>query len=232
MQAPDQHRAEVTGTSRVSLVRGILVIATAVVIGGFMVAQGLDRGAADDVAAGGTLTVGDEDVQGEGAATTPAAEQADADPAVGTETTTASSEASVDEGSSTSEAAGTEAEGQQDADAATETTGPAGPAEEQTVEVKILVLNGAGAKGIAGKGSEILSEAGYDVLAPKNADVLGPSQVLYTEGTEAEARTVAEVFGVDPDAVVGPLDPANQPIGDIRDATIIVVVGQDGLIEV
>ncbi len=243
MQAPDQHRAEATGTSRVGLVRGIVVILTAVAIGGFMVAQGLDRDA-DVVAAGETVTVGD-DVAG----TTATDEVALEGPAVDSETVDDTTSASADVGADDGSAPATGADGDGDTEAqtppaadetaetneatdTTETTGPAGPAEEQTVEVKILVLNGAGAKGIAGRGSEILSDAGYEVLAPKNADVLGPSQVLFLDGAEEEARAVAEVFGTDPDAVVAPLDPASPPIGDTRDATIVVVVGQDGLIEV
>jgi hypothetical protein len=96
----------------------------------------------------------------------------------------------------------------------------------------VLVLNGAGAKGIAGRGSAILQEAGYDVLAPRNANFLGPSKIFYTEGFEDEAAAVAGVYSVDPAAVVAPLDPANPPINDTRQANIVVVVGEDGLIQV
>ena len=96
----------------------------------------------------------------------------------------------------------------------------------------MLVLNGAGAKGIAARGSAILQEAGFDVLAPRNANFLGPSKILYTDGFQLAAGEVADAYAVDASAVVEPFDPANPPINDTHGADIIVVVGDDGLIQV
>ncbi len=100
-------------------------------------------------------------------------------------------------------------------------------------EVSVLVLNGTnGIKGVAGRGTTLITDAGYIGAEPKNADVDGPSVILYVEGYEADARAVAAAFGVDPDAVVQPFDPATSPIADTQGANIIVRVGNDGVIQV
>ena len=113
-----------------------------------------------------------------------------------------------------------------------ETTTPLEPARDPS-EVAVLVLNGTdGLKGVAGRGTEKLKESNYVTRDPKNADVVGPSVILFTDGFEAEAIAVAEVYGVSPDAVVKPFDPATSPIADTQDADIIVRIGNDGVIQV
>jgi hypothetical protein len=102
---------------------------------------------------------------------------------------------------------------------------PTGPG-----DVTVLVLNGAGAKGVAGEGVALLDGEGYDTLDPKNATGLGPSQVLYREGSETAASQVASVFGADAAGVVAPLDQAALPIDDTQGADIVVVIGEDGLL--
>lgn len=232
---PDKH--ERSGGARIGLIRGVLVIITAVAIGAFVVTQGLDDNQTTSVAAASGEVASDADAatDDEGAG---AESDVDDDAVAGAEASSgddaATDDEAMDDAATDDEAMDDEAMDDADpaADDSTDTSEPAGPAIRDPAEVSVLVLNGAGAKGIAGRGSAILQDAGYDVLAPKNADFLGPSLVLYTEGFEAEADGVATAFGVEPSAVVGPYDSANSPINDIRGAAIIVVVGEDGLINV
>lgn len=191
--------------------RGILVIVTAVAIGAFVLNRGFDDTTVEAVSAS-------ED--GIGSETQDPSSTTTIDSLTNNTTTTvAADDSAMEETDETAETTST-------------TSNPAAPGIRAPADVPVLVLNGAGAKGVAGRGSEVLQTAGYDVLAPKNATVFGPTQVLYTEGFEAEAQAVAEAFGVDPVAVVSAYDPASPPINDIREAIVIVVIGQDGLIDV
>lgn len=113
----------------------------------------------------------------------------------------------------------------------TPTTPP--PVVRPPAEVKVLVVNGtAGIKGVAKRGADLVSGQGYVAADPKNADIDGASVILYIEGYEADARALATVFGVDPNAVVQPFDPATSPIADTQGANLIVRVGNDGVIQV
>ncbi|MCP5030871.1 MAG: LytR C-terminal domain-containing protein [Actinomycetia bacterium] len=215
---PAEHRSVDDNAARIGFMRGILVILTAVAIGAFVVAQGLDDNTLEPVAAENTTVdsslegsadaAGDGSSAGAGLSTTTVA---------GGDDTAASTTDTVAVDPTTTET--------------TVTTTPPEPTLREPAEVAVLVLNGAGTKGIAGQGAEVMNDAGYQVLAPKNANSLGPSQVLYIEGFEAEARVVAESFGVDPASVLSPYDPGSPPIDEIREANVIVIIGQDGLIE-
>ncbi|MDH3679873.1 MAG: LytR C-terminal domain-containing protein [Acidimicrobiia bacterium] len=207
----------------------MLVIVTAVAIGAFVITQGLDESRTDVVAAGADVAVGgstgDDGPSGgaEGEVDSGTIEGATAESPGTTEAGVMADDQIVADDQASTVAS----------DAPDTTTAQATEAAVRApAEVRVLVLNGAGAKGIAGRGSAVLADAGYDVLAPKNADFLGPSQVLFTDGFEEEAAAIAEVFQVDPVAVVGPLDPADPPIRDTQSASIVVVVGEDGLIDV
>lgn len=201
---PGDHRHDDGSPNRVGLMRGVLVIVTAVAIGAFVLSRGLDDSSIEAVAAAGD-EVATDDAEGSTSSTLAAV--------AATTSSTAGSDQTTEAESTTSTV-----------------TEPAAPVIRAPADVSVLVLNAAGAKGVAGRGSELLQGAGYGVLAPKNATKLGPTAVLYTENFDAEARAVAEVFGVDP-VVVAAYDPASPPINDIRDAIVIVVIGQDGLID-
>ncbi len=116
----------------------------------------------------------------------------------------------------------------------TDTTVSAPPRDPS--EVRVLVLNGtddaARIGGVAGAGTDLLKPSNYVVLDPKDADVNGPSAIFFAEGYQAEANAVAAVYGVDPAAVVQPLDPTASPIVDTQDANIVVRIGSDGVIKV
>lgn len=231
---------ERSGGPGVEVTRGVIVILLAVAVGAFVVTQGLKSdgesvAAASDVAA----VSGAEDGSLNSDAGDDTADEGTADDT--TDEGTADGSTADDIGGATAEsgdgdaaAAGDDAE---DSTVSTETpTGdendPAAPGAQAAADITVLVLNGAGAKGTAGRGSAILQEAGYEVLAPRNANFLGPSKIFYAEGFEEAAIGVAGAYSVDPAAVVAPLDPANPPINDTRGADVIVVVGEDGLIQV
>ncbi len=102
-------------------------------------------------------------------------------------------------------------------------------------EVRVLVINGTDepkVKGLGGRGTDLLKPFNYITLDTKNADVNGPSTIFYVAGYEAEAAAVATVYGVDPAAVLQPIDPVNPPIADTQDANVIVRIGSDGVIQV
>ncbi len=116
-----------------------------------------------------------------------------------------------------------------------ETTTTAALVARDPSEVRVLVINGTDepkVKGLGGRGTDLLKPFNYVTLDTKNADVNGPSTIFYAAGYEAEAAAVAAVFGVDPAAVLQPLDPVNPPIAATQDANIIVRIGSDGVIQV
>lgn len=105
-------------------------------------------------------------------------------------------------------------------------------AQSNPADVITLALNGTDPiqSGVAGATRDRLQAAGYGVADPKNADTAGPSVILFVEGFESDARAIAELFGVDPDAVVKPFDAATTPIADTQSAQVIVMAGSDGVI--
>jgi hypothetical protein len=105
------------------------------------------------------------------------------------------------------------------------------PAPRPPGEVRVLVLNGSGRQGEAGRGAQFFTQAGYDVAEPKNAPAPAPSAVYYVEGFEAEANAVAVALELDPALVVRPLDPAAPPIDDTQGANLLVMAGNDGLVQ-
>lgn len=239
---------ERSGGPGVEVTRGVIVILLAIAVGAFVVTQGLKNdgesvAAASDVAAmsaaedgslgsdAGEEVTGDEtddnssadDISGA------TAESGDGDAMVGDDPTAGDGSDDGDAAAAGGDAEDPTASTGTPADAESD---PAGPGAQTAADITVLVLNGAGAKGTAGRGSAILQEAGYEVLAPRNANFLGPSKIFYTEGFEEAANGVAGAYSVDPAAVVAPLDPANPPINDTRSADVIVVVGEDGLIQV
>lgn len=105
-------------------------------------------------------------------------------------------------------------------------------AQRNPADVLTLALNGTNPiqSGVAGRVRDRLTAAGYAAAAPKNADTAGPSVILFVEGYESDAQAIAEIFGVDPAAVLRPFDPATSPISDTQAAHVIVMAGTDGVI--
>jgi hypothetical protein len=213
MQATDHYRADRTSTSRAGLVRGVLVMLTAVSVGAFVVARGIDDPQAGRVAAGEEQAA----APGDASSTVPAGSTASSGVASATATSAATATtAPTTAASSTS---------------STATTASSASALRPPADVLVIVLNGAGTSGIAAAGSTILEDAGYGIVEPENATEFGPSAIIYDEGYDAEADVVAELFGVASAGIVSALDPAAPPGDELGGANVIVVIGDDGVID-
>jgi hypothetical protein len=218
--------------------RGLLVIVTALIIGGFVISRGIgnspDGNGADPSGPAATETSTDGDATGsvDGADAGVAGESATADTADGAEGLTVT-DGSITDGSS-GDGTGVGQSGTAD-DVEVEVVPEAAPPAElrPPSEVKVLVLNAAQRQGVAGRGTELLASNNYVTGAPKNADQTGsPSVVLYADGYQGEALAVADVFAPGLEAIIQPLDPAAPPIGDTQGANVIVVIGPDGVIPI
>jgi hypothetical protein len=86
---------------------------------------------------------------------------------------------------------------------------------------KVIVANGAGIDGVAGRVSGKLKEKGYTTVEPTNAAAVGPSAVYYVAGSDAVAGKVATDLGI---ASPTPM-PAAKPVADLKGASILVVIG-------
>lgn len=92
-------------------------------------------------------------------------------------------------------------------------------------EVKVLVANATRSEGAAGRVTEKLRLAGYNVVPPTDAPKEDATVVYFTNGYEAEAQVVAQALELAPTAVQ-PM-PAPPPISDLRDSTVLVLVGPE-----
>ena len=116
-------------------------------------------------------------------------------------------------------------------DTTTDTTAPTVTA-RPVGEVKVMVANGAGEAGLAGKQSGELTTAGYVAVAVNAALATEISTVWYVDGYDVDAIGVAEALGgsevhlrpapADPVALVA----EGEAIGN-EDAHIWVVLGSD-----
>lgn len=114
-------------------------------------------------------------------------------------------------------------EGDDDPDV-TASTAP--PATSPPASVSVLVANGSGAVGAAGKRQTTLGAAGYADVDTANAPTpVSQTSVYFGPGLQADAVAVAEALGL-PAAVVSAL-PSPPPF-DTRGADVVVVVGTDG----
>lgn len=105
-----------------------------------------------------------------------------------------------------------------------ETPTTAAPVVHLPGEVSVRVGNGAGRKGIAGIGTEVVTRAGYVALDPKNAPATEQSIVYYAEGYQADAVEVARLLAI-PAIQVVPL-PADPPI-PADQANLLVILGSE-----
>ena len=104
------------------------------------------------------------------------------------------------------------------------------PAVRPPAQVRVLVLNGSGKSGAAGRGAAFFTKAGYATADPGNAPKPGASAVYYAEGYQAEAEAIATTLKVDSARLLQPLDPDAPPVPDLQDAKVVVVAGNDGTI--
>ncbi|MCP5028531.1 MAG: LytR C-terminal domain-containing protein [Actinomycetia bacterium] len=186
--------------------RGGLLVIIAVLIGLFLLRQGLD----DE---GAIVSVGSDDTSAEESTDTGSDDDAGTD---GSDDGTGSADDGTESTASTTSS----------------TLLPSRPA----AEIKVKVANATTSEaGIAGEAVNFLITQGFNALSPKNArDEVRPimaSAVHYLPGWESEAVAVATAFGVDPATTVAiATETTNDIVESMDDATILVVLGDDGVI--
>jgi hypothetical protein len=101
------------------------------------------------------------------------------------------------------------------------------PSDIDKQSFKTLVANASGVAGSAGKWTEGLTNLGFAMVTPAaNASKSGlPNTTVYfTPGFDAQAALVATTMGA---AAPQPWPTTNAPVGDIKDANVVVTLGQD-----
>jgi len=101
------------------------------------------------------------------------------------------------------------------------------PAARPKAEVKVLVANGAGVRGLGGATTNALKALGYTTLTPTDATATIPkTSIQFVEGCEAEGREVAGPPTLPPTVATRLASP---PVAaaDIGDAKVIVILGED-----
>jgi hypothetical protein len=96
-------------------------------------------------------------------------------------------------------------------------------------EVKVLVANGAGVRGLGSQTTTALRGAGYTNIAAPTDTTTSPidkTSIMYVEGYEAEARELAGVLSL-PATVVTRLATPPVATADIDDAKLLVILGVD-----
>jgi hypothetical protein len=92
---------------------------------------------------------------------------------------------------------------------------------------KVVVANGAGVGGLAGKTTEYLTAQGIATATATDANTrYTTSAVYYQPGLESQAQQIATILGI---AAVQPF-PTQLPLADpaaIADANVLVLLGQD-----
>ena len=94
-------------------------------------------------------------------------------------------------------------------------------------DVRVLVANGSGLRGLAGNTSNALKGLGYATLSPVDATgTVDKTSVQFADGWEAEAREVAAALNQPATVVVRATSP---PVAaaDLGDAKVVVVLGAD-----
>jgi len=94
-------------------------------------------------------------------------------------------------------------------------------------EVAVIVANGTGTPGIAGRVSDRLEPQGYELLEPTDTTrTLDASSVQYQEGYEADAVAIAQSLQL-PRTAVGPLEEVPPLQGGVGTAEVVVLVGPE-----
>ena len=107
-------------------------------------------------------------------------------------------------------------------DETTTTTAPLRP----PAQVKVVVANGSGVDGAAGKLTTTLQGMGYATGNPADAPANVSATVVYfAAGFEGEAQAVATAIGGQP-AIAQPM-PTPPPIADTQSASVLIMLGPD-----
>ena len=111
------------------------------------------------------------------------------------------------------------------------TTVPATPsttvAARPKSEVRVLVANGAGVRGLGAATTTVLRNLGYATLSPTDATTsVDKTAVHFAEGYATEAREVAAALSLPATAAI-PMASPPVAAADLGDAKVIVVLGTD-----
>ena len=102
-------------------------------------------------------------------------------------------------------------------------------------EVRVLVANGSGVSGAAGKVTDLLSPLGWTMESPANADKTGTTRVYYRTEYQADARKIVEHFGEIPSLLekmpTGGLGVPSKAEDRVANAHIVVILGSDQRIQ-
>jgi hypothetical protein len=101
-------------------------------------------------------------------------------------------------------------------------------AEQAPQTVQVVAANGSGTSGLAAKTGQLLAQSGYtQVVATDSLQPVTASQVLFANGYEANARSIAKALGL-PDTAVQPFAPGTQ-LAKSQPPTsgVIVMIGPD-----
>lgn len=94
-------------------------------------------------------------------------------------------------------------------------------------EVRVLVANGAGVRGLGAATTTALKNVGYNTLTPTDATTaVDKTAVQFADGYEAEAREVATSLSL-PGTVVTRLASPPVAASDLDDAKVVVILGAD-----
>ncbi len=95
-------------------------------------------------------------------------------------------------------------------------------------EVKVLVANGAGVRGLGAATTNALKNAGYTTLTPTDTTTspIDRTAIQFAEGYEAEARELAGLIG-QPTTVVARLSAPPVAAADLEGANVVVILGVD-----
>jgi len=94
-------------------------------------------------------------------------------------------------------------------------------------DVKVVVANGAGVRGLGASTTNALKNVGYATGIPVDATAAADkTSIQFTDGYEAEAREVAQTLS-QPATVVSRLSSPPITAADIGDAKVIVILGAD-----
>ena len=102
------------------------------------------------------------------------------------------------------------------------------PRARAKAEVKVLVANGAGVRGLGASTTNALKDKGYtNIAAPTDATTtVEKTGIQFAEGYEAEAKELAGVLSL-PVSVVTRLASPPVAAADIGDAKVLVILGAD-----
>ena len=98
-------------------------------------------------------------------------------------------------------------------------------------EVKVLVANGSGVSGAAGKVTDMLSPLGWAMESPANADKTSVTGIYYKTGYASDAQVIQEHFGEAPSILsqfpAGGVSVPDGALDRVDNADIVVILGSD-----